>query len=233
MLAELRGVLVAPRSDATADDYRHAILEDNAAGKGTASTRLWTFKKLRELYGLDPRLAVFRCLRQLWDSDPVGRPVLAVLCACARDPILRASARVIAEAPLASVVTADDFRDAIRAGTPDRFTPKTLRSVGGNLIATWTQSGHLIGTKTRRRAAPTITPEVISYALVLGRLTGARGPRLFSTPWTELLGLSENTLHDMAAHASRQGWIDFRRVGSVVDVGFTRLLTPAELELLA
>src|SRR6266478_7205788 len=92
MLADLRQLLASTPTGASYEDYRLAIMEGNVLGKGTASTRLWAWKKLRELYGLDARLAVFRCFRQLWEAAAQGRPLLAILCACARDPLLRMSA---------------------------------------------------------------------------------------------------------------------------------------------
>ncbi len=228
MLPDLRQLLASTVADAAYDDYQAAIMEENVLGKGTASTRLWSWKKLRELYGLDPSLAVFRCFRQLWRTDSAGRPLLAILCACARDPLLNTSAAVILEAPLDSVVSSSDFARTIEQAAPDRFTPKTLRSMGSNLYASWTQSGHLTSGKTRRRAHPTVSPEAAVYSLVLGRLTGARGPLLFSSFWTELLDAPKDTLYELAAVASQRGWIDLRRMGSVVDVGFSKLLTTEE-----
>lgn len=158
--------------------------------------------------------------------------MLAVLCACARDPLLRMSATATLQTPVDTVVTAQDFRDAIGAAAPDRFSAKTLRSIGSNLYTSWAQSGHLNGGKVRRRAHPVISPEATAYALVLGRLSGARGPLLFSTFWTALMDTSRGTLYDLASVASRRGWIDFRRAGSVVDVGFPKLLKPEEEEAL-
>ncbi len=228
MLADLGQLLAATPAGATRDDYRVAILDENALGKGTASTRLWSWKKLRELYGLDPRLAVFRCFRQLWEVDSAGRPLLATLCACARDPLLRTSAAVVLHSPLGSVVSYGDFAQAMAQANPDRFSPKTLRSMGQNLYSSWAQSGHLAGVKARKRAHPILSPEAVVYALVLGRLAGARGQLLFSTFWTALLYAPAETLYELAAVASQRGRIDLRRVGSVVDVGFPRLLTPED-----
>jgi hypothetical protein len=174
MLADLCQLLASTPVRATYDDYRVAIMEENVLGKGTASTRLWTWKKLRELYGLDPRLAVFRCLRRLWEPDAEGRPLLAILCACARDPLLRMGATVVLQAPLGSVVSPGDFVDAIRKVAPDRFSLTSLEAIGNRMCASWTQSGHLVGGRVRRRAHPVVSPEATAYALVLGRLTGAR-----------------------------------------------------------
>jgi hypothetical protein len=59
MLETLGQLLAAMPAAAAHKDYQTAIIEGNALGKGTASTRFWSWKKLRELYGLDPSLAVF------------------------------------------------------------------------------------------------------------------------------------------------------------------------------
>lgn len=228
MLADLRQLLASTPANTPYEQYRAAIMEQNIFGKGTASARLWSWKKLRELYGLNPGLVVFRCFRKLWDHDSEGRPLLAILCACARDPLLRMSATVIFEAPTDSVVTAQEFARAIEKAAPDRFRQTTLRSMGQNLYASWTQSGHLVGSTTRRRTHPVVTPEAAAYALLFGRLTGARGQLLFSTFWTALLDVPHGRLLELAAEASRRGWIDLRHAGSVVDVGFSTLLTPGE-----
>lgn len=232
MLADLRQLLASSPIGAAYEDYRVVVMEENVLGKGTASTRLWSWKKLRELYGLDPSLAVFRCFRQLWETDAAGRPLLAILCACARDPLLRMSAVVILQAPVGSVVGPGDFADAIREAAPDRFSPTNLKAIGNRTCSSWTQSGHLTGGRVRRRTHPAISPETVAYALVLGRLTGARGPLLFSTFWAALLDSPRDTLYDLAAKASQLGRIDLRRMGSVVDVGFSKLLTLEEQEAL-
>lgn len=228
MLADLCQLLASTPVGAAYDDYRAAIMDENVLGKGTASTRLWSWKKLRELYGLDSRFGVFRCFRQLWETDSAGRPLLAILCASARDPLLRMSATVIFRAPIGSVVGPHDFAQAIREAAPDRFRATNLKAIGNRTCSSWTQSGHLTEGKIRDRTHPVVSPETVVYSLVLGRLTGARGPLLFATFWTALLDASRDTLYELAAVASQRGLIDLRRAGSVVDVGFSRLLTPEE-----
>lgn len=232
MLPVLRQLLAANPPEAIYEDYRRTILEENVLGKETASTRLWTWKKLRELYGLDLKLPVFRCFRQLWEIDPEGRPLLTVLCACARDPILRMSASVILGTPHGSVVTPQDFSNAVAEAMPGRFSATNLKAIGSRLCSSWTQSGHLTGGRIRKRTRALVTPEATAYALLLGRLCGARGPRLFSTFWARLLDAPKEELLELAAAASQRGWIDLKRVGSVVDVGFSRLLTREEEEAL-
>lgn len=228
MLADLQQLLEATPGDASYEAYRVAIMEQNVIGKGTASNRLWSWKKLRELYGFDRNRVVYRAFRALWSSDSGGRPLLAILIACARDPLLRMSASVILNTTQGIVVTPQDFARAIKEAAPDRFKVGTLRSIGQNLHASWMQSGHLSAGKVRTRSHPKVTPESTAYALLLGCLGGARGQFLFATFWTALLDMPTSGLLELAAEASRRGWLDLRRVGSVVDVGFSKLLTPAE-----
>ncbi|MBK7780589.1 MAG: hypothetical protein IPJ58_07325 [Ardenticatenia bacterium] len=229
LLADLRQLLAATAADAAYEDYRRAIMEDNVLGKGTASTRLNSWKKLRELYGLDPRLAVFRCFRELWDVDAVGRPLLAVLCACARDPLLRLSAMVVLGAPVGTVLCPQDFVAAIHAMAPQRFSVLSLKAIGNRTCSSWTQSGHLAGDKVRIRTHPVASPEAVVYALLLGRLTGARGPGLFNSFWTAVVDAPSDSLLALATTAAQRGWIDLRRAGAVVDVSFPRLLTAGEM----
>ena len=62
MLAELRRLLGSCSPDATYDDYRLAILEDNVLLKKTESTRRTSLRFLTELYALDSRVLLFRAL---------------------------------------------------------------------------------------------------------------------------------------------------------------------------
>jgi hypothetical protein len=92
MLAELTALLGATRADSAPDAYWSACIEDNVLSKRTPVTRRTTADQLRELYALDPGVTVFRLLRQFWSADLKARPLLACLCAQARDPLFRATA---------------------------------------------------------------------------------------------------------------------------------------------
>lgn len=233
MLADLSTLLDAVPADASHEEYRRAIQDENVLGKKTASTRLWAYKKLRELYALDPALPVFRALRLLWPADEAGRPVMALLAATARDALLRATIGAVASAKVGEEMTRDRLKSAIVAARGERFSATTMDAILSHLVTSWTESGHLTGRRTRVRAEPPVTPADVAYALFLGYLTGARGLLLFSTPWAGLLGMSEPRLHDLAREASRRGWLTYRGIGDVVDVTFERLLTPDDLAALA
>ena len=95
MLTELRALLESAGPDATYADYQDATIRENACGKATLSTRSKTFRHLRELYALEPGVPLFYALRLLWQSDPTAQPLLAALCAAARDPMLRTTIELI------------------------------------------------------------------------------------------------------------------------------------------
>ena len=77
MLTDLETVLDATGMDAARTDYFSAIVDSNCLSKTTAATRRLSCQRLRELYGLDPALPLFRVLRHLWGIDPTARPRLA------------------------------------------------------------------------------------------------------------------------------------------------------------
>lgn len=229
MLADITMLFGDVVAAAEHSDYEHAVLENNVLAKQTASTRMWAWKKLRELYALDRSVPLFRYMRQLWNVDPAARPLLALLAALARDALLRASVNAITATNPGEAVTKEDFRRAIVRVRGDRFSKSTMDAILSHLASSWTESGHLTGRKEKVRAQPTVTPAVVAYALVLGYLAGSRGALLFSTLWTSVLDTPESVLHDHAREASRRGWLTYRGIGNVVDITFERLLTKDEI----
>jgi hypothetical protein len=229
MLADLAMLLDAVPADAAHDAYREAILGGNVLGKKTASTRLWSWKKLRELYSLDLETPVFRLLRHYWAADRQGRPLLALLAALARDALLRASASVIAGSKPGETVSREQFDDAIIGERGQRFSPSTTDAILSHLLSSWTESGHLIGRKTKVRTGVAPTAAVTAYALSLGYLCGAKGELLFDTLWTSVLDASLAILHDQAREASRFGWLTYRGVGRIIDISFPGIEPQPEL----
>ena len=226
MLAELRLILAACPSTTGVEGYRAAVVEENALLKHTATTRRATFKWLRQLYALDPVLPLFGALRRLWDADPAGQPLLALLCAMARDPLLHVSAPVILDSKVGEQVTWQRLAGTIDAAHPGRLNGTTLAATGRNMASTWQQSGHLSGKLRKVRVRVQPTPASTAYALLLGHLSGERGIGLFATPWARLLDATPLALDQQAFAAAQRGWLDYRRIGEIADFGFSNLLTP-------
>jgi len=233
MLDELTSLLAyVDRLEATRADYEKAIKEDNCLGKPSAKARALTARHLVDLYALDPSVALFRNLLFFWKRDPEGRKLLALLCAYARDPILRLSAPIIQNSSPGQAISTQDMADLIEKTFPGRFSPAMLKSAAQNLNGTWTSSGHLIGKRNKFRSKASPTAGAVAYALLLGYLTGAGGLGLFGTEYASLLDCGRDKAIDLAEEAARRGWITFKRVGDVIELGFRNLTTDTEREWL-
>lgn len=224
MFREIAALFAACPGEKSIDEYRNAIIEENALLKPTASAREESFRRLKQLYTLDAQIVVFRSLRMLWEQDTDRQPLLALLAATARDPLLRATVQTVIDLPQNDTVTALDFAQVINATFPDQLTKNTLASVGRNLASSWTQSGHFSGETQKMRKLVQASPVVTAFALFLGYLCDFRGDALFDSPWTRLLDTPKHILSDQAQQASQLGWLEFRRSGAITEITFRHFL---------
>ena len=230
MLAELSTLLAATDPTATHDDFRHVVVDENLLGKRTADNRDRSFAFLSQLYGLDPGVPTYRLLRRFWDADPGARPLLALLSACARDPLARGAAPGLLAVRQGERVDPDRIVEILGTAAA-RFNPKTLHSLSKNLASTFAQSGHLSGKLNKTRSRPIATPTTAAFAAALGWMEGGRGQFLLSSLWARLLDRNPSEVLDLLLAAGRAGWLDVRSAGGIVEVRMDRLLTPSELEL--
>lgn len=231
MFAELRQLFAAINGTATKDDYRRAAVELNVLGKRTASNRKLTFQRLAELYGLDPSIPLFRYFHFLWQHDVPGRPLLALLCSMARDPLLRMSDDVILSAPEGTKIGTRDFERVLFEKTVDRFNPLIVTKIARNIAASWTQAGYLRGRAHKTRCQPTRTPGAVALALFLGYLEGYRAQRLLETQWVRVFDIPKDRLLALAAEAARRGDLQMLNAGQIIEIRFPGHLTKQEEEL--
>ena len=232
MLDELSTLLRASNHSSSREEYRKLIIQDNCLGKRTFSTRRLSFQRLSELYGLDRSVLLFRVMHQFWEADERGRPLLALLLAMARDPLLRITALPIIRLRPGEELGRQALTDALNRGTGSRFNEAVLDKIVRNAASSWTQSGHLQGRsrKTRRMVSP--TPAVVAFALLLGYVLGARGRVLFETLWAKALDAGADELIHLATDAKRIGYLNLKASGGVVEVSFSHLLTEDERRLI-
>lgn len=224
MLEELQLLLAACPPSADEEAYRTAVVDENVLLKRTQSTRAKSFRHLHELYALSPEVLIFDVLRDLWDEIPEARPMLALLCALARDPSLRSTADTVLPLPPGTAVTSQMLTDAATQAYPGLSKATTLAKIGRNAGSTWTQSGHLAGRTDKRRVQAESHATSVTYALLLGHLCGMRGERLFHTMWAQALDHPVAILQEQAALASKQGWLEYRHTGAVTEITFKHLL---------
>ncbi len=226
LLADLAAVLSACPGDANQEQFRVAVIDVNAAGKGSLSSRQRTFRYLREMYLLDISDPTFRAMVRLWSRDPKGRPLMALLMASAHDRALAATASEVLRCQIGEVVTSAVLASAVEREFPGNYAEQIRAKIGRNALSSWTQAGYLTrdgrGPATRQAIEP--TPGAVAMALVLGHQDGLSGERLFDSGHAALLDASVATLHDRAHDAARKGLLEYRSRGRVTEIDLTGLL---------
>ena len=149
-LEELSVLLASRPVPATENAYKAAIVEQNLLGKPTAAARRITFERLRELYGLDPNMLVFRALRDLWDADGGAQPMIALLCSTARDPILRAMTPCVLRLPMGATVTPHELAEEAEHQFPGKFVASSRERLGRNVSSPGRSQGYCPGGKQRK-----------------------------------------------------------------------------------
>ncbi len=226
MVRDLHTLFDALPAEAGPADYARLVVDENVLGKRTSAARRHTLRNLVHLYAFDPELPLFRIVRALWDQEPEGRPRLALLCALARDPLLRASVEAVLDAPPGQPLASSTL-----AATVTRpLTPGTKKAIGTRLLSTWAQAGYLDSPRRRLRVRAPASPAAVAGALALGFMEGGRGGLLLSSPWVRLLELSAGEALDLARVAARRGWIELRTAGDIIDLRVDPLFLPHEKE---
>jgi hypothetical protein len=226
MLKEIGAYLDYPSASPTA--ARELIVGANILDKRTASTRTLTLRHLNGLYGIEPLPPITKALTELWRrEDRVGKAQLALLCALARDPLLRDTAVAILEAPVGAPVTWPIIADVFAELYRDRFSEKMLRSLSQNCASTWTQSGHLEGAVKKRRVRVKATPSAVAFAALIATVCGFGGPAILSSPWVRVLDVSADGALDLLRQAEARGLTRVRAAGDVIEISVRQTMATA------
>lgn len=227
MLAELTLFLEAARTGDAAVAYR-SVLEDNLLGKASDAARRSSLANLIKLYGISNPPRIAKAMAVIWEMSPPSRPLLALLCALARDPLLRDSWMSIARAQPGDLVRWPQIAEEIGRIHRDRFSPAMLKTLSQNCASTWTQSGHITGKlkKVRQRAVP--TPEAAAFAVFLARQAGFGGPALVDSPWLQVLDVPQEGRMSLLRRAQGRGLVRLREAGVVLEVEPAGELTLAD-----
>ena len=210
--------------EARTHEYKDAIINQNCLGKRSGNTRKLTFGHLKDLYALDPDVPVFKAMRFFWARDEKSRPMLALLCAIARDPILRHIAPKIINIRLEEEVPRETVEQFISEAFPNRFSSATLKSTAQNINSSLSKAGLLKGRVRKFRKKPELSIGVTAYATCLARMEGNQGLSLFDNVYTNALNHPREMLIEQAELASAKGWMVFKHVGNVMEVDFPKLI---------
>lgn len=232
MLNELTLVIESLQNPENKQQLVDAIRIENCLGKRSKSSQNITSDLLVQLYSIDPQIPIFRNLLFFWYRDNEAKPLLALLCAVCRDHILRSTYKIVLPIPEGGALLRETMETFIDALEPDRFSNATLTSMAQNINSSWTKSGHLTGKAKKIRSKASATPAAVAYALYLGYLNGVRGPELFETEYVKITDCNKNRAIELAEVASQRGWINFKKIGTVMEISFPNMITPEEAEWL-
>lgn len=222
LLPLLQTLLASVPQSGTFAEYERQAIDYNALGRATYEGRRRSFRALREMYLLDPSRVLFRALRDLWNEDAAGQPLLAGLLLLARDSSFRATADRVVEARRGEPVSSLDLADAVLAAFPS-YSRASADKIGRNTGASWAQTGHLVGRIDKVRAIVTATPAAVAYAAFLGHVQGLRGQFVLDSMWMDFLDLPAEGRGDAVREAATSGYLEYRVGGNVVEVGFRHL----------
>ncbi|MGH7120785.1 MAG: hypothetical protein ACREFP_17665 [Acetobacteraceae bacterium] len=214
MLAELTALL----SRGAADRAEYAIIQDNLLGKPSVRARKAALARLRQLYGVGANCIICTVMRRLWQRDPVGRPMLALLCALARDPTLRAGAAAVLDAVRGEQVRWPSIAARFDAIHPGRLGEKMAKSLAQNAASSWTQAGFLKGAVRKERVRAKATPTAAAYAALIGSLCGFGGNRLLESRWLDMLDRPVEDRIELLRQAQGSGLARVRNVGGLLEI---------------
>jgi hypothetical protein len=178
---------------------------------------------LSSLYGLSTVPPLTKAFFKIVKNDAENQPLLALLIALSRDPLLRDSAGPIANGAVGASVQWPSFAEKFNALYPGRFSEKMIRSLSQNCASTWTQTGHLQGKKKQRRKVhPSAT--VAALAALIATVCGFSGPAILSSAWFRVLDLNSDSAMDALRSAEAHGMARVRAAGDVIEISVRQQL---------
>jgi len=226
LLDDLTAVLAVTPVGGVRADYAPTVIEDNCLGKQTTSTaQVEQSTDETNCNALDPAVPIFHVLRECWELDKAGRPLLGVPVrggrathACSHYPIGVAAAgrgRIPARRKIACGAPQSRRRADERQASWTRW--RATPPVRGRSRATLRAARSSAASACTPRPPPSPTPCISPTSWAFAAMD------LFSSGWLALLDCSPSQGQDMALEAKRMQLLDLRISGNVVDVGFRRL----------
>ncbi len=218
MLTDLSALFASGRID----DPAGAIVGDNLLGKPSTRAREAALYRLHQLYGIGGEDPIWRVLRSLWNRTNSERPLLALLAALARDPMLRDGAAAVLDASPGERVRWPAIAATFEAANPNRIGEKMAKSLAQNAASSWTQAGFLKGAVRKERVRSSATPTVAAYAALIASLCGFGGQRLLECRWMDVLDRPIEGRLALLRQAEGLGLVRLRSAGDVLEVDVRR-----------
>lgn len=205
------------------NDFIQAI-DNNAIGKKSQTALRNAKAKLLGIYSFDMEDPSFRLFLKLWEnSDENEKRLLTLLLALKEDKLLEKSIDSILSVPIESGVEKKSLLKYLSKYVD--YTENTLKSTSRNIISSWKQAGFIGEGKKRLRIQPTVTSQVVVYAIALGVLENLEGEFLIKSPYIMALGLSNDKLDQLLNEAKIKDLIKYQNTGGVVSISLTDKLS--------
>ncbi len=218
MLLDLSALMASGRTDQPAT----AIVGDNLLGKPSIRAREAALYRLHQLYGVGSKDALWRVLCALWQRDIASRPLIALLIALARDPMLRDGSAAVLDASPGERVRWPAIAAAFDQISPGRLGEKMAKSLAQNAASSWTQAGFLKGAVRKERVRSVPTPTVAALAAVIASLSGFGGQRLLESRWLAVLDRPVEDRVSLLRQAEGLGLLRVRSAGDVLEIDVLR-----------
>lgn len=221
MSAELIEVMDFPRGNL---DYIE-IMNDNVFNKRTESSKKKTINYLTQLYGFKDDDLKFKSLEDYWAKvEDNEKPLLALLFAASKDYLIRESVDFVKSVKHNSKASIEEFEANINHFHPNRFSPKTLRSVSQNVASSWKQVGYVVGKMKNIRTEYAPTYLTTAFAFLMAYIDGLRGDYLFDHPSVKALDASKEEILVLIKAAADRELLSYNRSGASTVVSFDNYL---------
>ena len=221
MSSELIEVMDFPKGDL---DY-FQIMQNNVFNKRTESSKKKTINYLTQLYSFNNDDLKFRCLQDYWNKvENAEKPLLALLFAASKDYLIKESVDFVKSVKHNNKASIEEFEANINQHHPDRFTPKTLRSVSQNVASSWKQAGYIIGKMKNIRTERTPSYTATAFAFLMAYLDDSRGDFLFQHTSVKALDATKEEILNLLKNASNSELLNYNRSGASTVVSFERYL---------
>jgi hypothetical protein len=188
--------------------------------------RVWTWKRMKVRYLLDPRVSEFRAFAQAMTStaDPGERGLLVLLMMARTDRLFREVTSDQISVHLSrpnTVIDSDAVRSAVEViadRTDAHWSRSVIEGLTSHVLSSAKDFGLLRG--SRRKRIATIRPgaTAITFAVELSRLEGLTDRRALESGWFRLLGLTMDQVLNLMRLAAREGALGFRFQADVAEI---------------
>lgn len=221
MSAELIEVLNYPKNGS---DYME-VMEGNVFNKRTESSRKKTIHYLTQLYGFDKNDIRFKALEDYWQrTNEEDKAMLTFLYAVSKDYLLKESVSLVKAVPINEKAAIERFEDNITHYHPNRFSPKTRRSVAQNIASSWKQAGYIEGKVKNLRVKRSPSYFLVSFAFLMAYIDGARGEYMTDHPAVKALDVSKDELHQLIKAAADRDLVRYNKSGATMVISFENYL---------